>query len=43
MAADSDTIVNSLHPSVVDKIDPDFARIYNLYQGSPDEYQMPGY
>lgn len=33
MAA-SDTIVNPFHPSVVDKIDPDFARIYNLYQGS---------
>lgn len=32
MAA-SDTIVNPLHPSVVDKIDPDFARIYNRYQG----------
>ena len=38
MADASDTIVNSLHPSVIDKIDPDFARIYNRYQGSLDEY-----
>ncbi|KAI3397304.1 hypothetical protein diail_11036 [Diaporthe ilicicola] len=33
MAA-SDTIINPLHPSVVDKIDPDFARIYNSHQAS---------
>lgn len=43
MAADPNTIVNSLHPSVVDKIDPEFARIYNLYQGSLDAQQTPGY
>lgn len=28
-----DKIVNPIHPSVVDKVDPDFARIYNAYQG----------
>lgn len=43
MAANPDTIVNPFHPSVVDKIDPNFARIYNLYQGSLDEHQPPGH
>ena len=41
MAAASDTAVNSLHPSVVDKIDADFARIYNRFQGSLDPWSTP--
>lgn len=27
------TLVNALHPSVVDRVDPQFAEIYNKYQG----------
>lgn len=46
MAAASDTVVNPLHPSVGDKIDPDFARIYNRFQGILDpsmKTRRPGY
>ncbi|KUI69715.1 hypothetical protein VM1G_05036 [Cytospora mali] len=32
--AQLDTVVNPIHPSVVDKVAPDFARIYNTYQAT---------
>jgi len=30
----SQTVVNALHSSVVDRVDPQFAEIYTKYQGS---------
>jgi len=30
---DQEPLINALHPSVVDRIDPQFAEIYTKYQG----------
>jgi hypothetical protein len=30
---DQEPLINALHPSVVDRLDPQFAEIYTKYQG----------
>lgn len=46
------TLVNALHPSVVDRLDPQFAEIFTKYQGTtcatsilkkPGEYTLTPY
>jgi hypothetical protein len=38
---DNQALLNPLHPSVVDKMDPQFAEIYNKYQGKKPALEEP--